>query len=107
MQSFFSRGKFPASINTTWVALIPKITSPMKIEEYRPISMVVCLYKIISKVLAGRIKPIMNDITNEAQSGFVQGRQIMDGVIVASEAVSWLKKRETRSIVKNRLHQSI
>lgn len=36
----------------------------------------------------------MNDITSEIQSGFVQDRQIMDGVIEASETVSWLKKKK-------------
>ena len=46
-------------LNVTWVSLIPKTDNPSSIEDYRPISMVGALYKIISKILATRLKEVM------------------------------------------------
>lgn len=65
VKSFFETGCFPKSINTTWVTLIPKKESANAIENFRSVSMVGCFYKIISKILAGRIKPLMNSIISE------------------------------------------
>lgn len=47
---------YPPEINTTWVKLIPKAKDAKKIGQFRPISMVGSLYKIISKILTLRIK---------------------------------------------------
>ena len=49
---FFVTGSSVRHVNVTWVTLIPKSENPTSIEEYRPISMVGALYKIISKILA-------------------------------------------------------
>ena len=58
-------------INITWVALIPKTKCPSSIEEYRPISMVGALYKIISKILSHRLKDVIDYLIDESQSAFV------------------------------------
>lgn len=54
-KSCFLHGRLPVAINTTWVTLELKISNPSKIEDYIPISMIGCLYKIISKVIANRL----------------------------------------------------
>lgn len=54
--------KFPNSINKTWVTLIPKSKSAKSVEDYRPVSMVGCLYKIISKVMSRRLRAVIGDI---------------------------------------------
>ena len=89
---FFESGHFPPEINLTWVALIPKIDEAVEIKDYRPISMVGCLYKLISKILANRVKLVMPGLVGETQSAFVSGRQILDGGLIANEVVWWLKK---------------
>ena len=76
----------------TWVVLVPKVDNAMEIKDFRPISMVGCLYKIIAKILANRLKRVMPALVGETQSTFVSGRQILDGALISNEAVWWLKK---------------
>lgn len=66
-----------------WVILIPKTTNPLAIDEYRSISMVGCIYEVISNLLTNRIKPQLTKLINETQSSFAHGRQIADGLIIA------------------------
>ena len=75
----------------TWVTLIPKVDDAQEIKDYRPISMVGCVYKVIVKILANRIKGVMNGLVGETQTAFVHGRQILDGALIACETVQWLK----------------
>ena len=69
-------GVMPSGINETYICLIPKVKSPQKITEYRPISLCNVIYKIISKVLANRLKSKLAEIIDESQSAFVPGRLI-------------------------------
>lgn len=77
---FFRSGYSARNINVTWVCLIPKIVAPICIDDYRPISMVGALYKIISKLLSSRLKVVIAPLIDESQSVFVRDRQILDGV---------------------------
>ena len=67
--------------------MAPKIDEAEEIKDFHPISMVGCLYKIISKILANRMKAVMPDLVGESQFAFVSGRQMLDGGLVASEVV--------------------
>lgn len=49
----------PASLNHTYIALIPKTAKPRKVLEFRPISLYNVMYKIVTKVIANRLKPII------------------------------------------------
>ena len=79
-------------LNITWVSLIPKVESPTAIEDFRPISMVGSLYKIIAKLLASRLKEVIAPLIDESHSAYVRNRQILDGVLIANESIRWLKK---------------
>lgn len=89
---FFENGTLPKAVNTTWVTLIPKIGGAKELKDFRPISMVGCIYKIIAKILAIRIKNVMPLLIGETQSAFVKERQILDGALIANENVHWAKK---------------
>ena len=81
-------------LNKTNVVLVPKTNRPSKMSEFRPVSLCNVTYKIISKVLANRLKPILDSIILENQSAFVPGRLIIDNVLVAFEIMHYLKKRK-------------
>eukprot|EP00253_Pinus_taeda_P014967 PITA_14967 len=82
-------------------ALIPKETNPRSFDRYRPISLCNSSYKIVAKLLANRIKPLLQHLISPAQGGFVQGRQIFDNVIQIQEALqSSFARKEQGMIVK-------
>ncbi|KAK3193601.1 hypothetical protein Dsin_024911 [Dipteronia sinensis] len=72
-------------INNTFIALIPKCGTPESLSDFRPISLVNYMYKILAKVLANILKVVMGDIISESQSAIVKNRHILD--------TSWLRKK--------------
>ena len=86
-------GVMPCGINETYICLIPKVKSPKKIMKYRPINLCNIIYKIISKVLANRLKCKLAEIIEESQSAFVSGRLISNNVLVAFETMHSIDQR--------------
>ncbi|XP_071739330.1 uncharacterized protein [Rutidosis leptorrhynchoides] len=86
-REFFDTGKLLKQINTTLVALIPKIDNLHKVSEFRPIACCNVLYKCISKILTNRIKSGLDKIVSCNQSAFIPGRSIHDNILVAQEVL--------------------
>jgi len=82
---FHRNGRLTKGINSTFIALILKVDSPQRLNDFRPISLVGSLYKILAKVLANRLRSVIGSIISDSQSAFIRGRQILDGILVANE----------------------
>ncbi|GAU25119.1 hypothetical protein TSUD_274080 [Trifolium subterraneum] len=89
---FHGNAKLPKGLLSYFVTLIPKVASPSLIGEFRPISLLGCLYKLIAKVLAGRLAKVMDLVVATTQSAFLVGRNLVDGVLVVNEVVDLAKK---------------
>ena len=72
----------------------------MEVSDFRPVSLVGSLYKVIAKVLSKRVKLVLPRPIGETQIAFVSGRQILDGALVANEIVHWLKKKKSGVLAK-------
>nr|GEZ45442.1 RNA-directed DNA polymerase, eukaryota [Tanacetum cinerariifolium] len=93
---FATRFQAPATnrwCNSSFVALIPKINDPKIVNDYRPISLIGNIYKVVTKVLANRLSTI-SDIISDVQSAFLPNRQILDGPFIINELLSWCKHKK-------------
>lgn len=82
-----------------FVTLIPKVSSPMDLKDFRPIFLLGCLYKLLAKVLARRLERVMNSIITPAQSAFLKGRHLVDGVLAINELVDYAKKAKKECLI--------
>lgn len=61
-KEFYRLGRLPKAVCASFMAFIPKNSSPQGLHEYRPISLIGCLYKMLAKVLAGRLKNVLGNV---------------------------------------------
>ncbi|XP_058733449.1 uncharacterized protein LOC131605067 [Vicia villosa] len=78
----------------SFIALIPKTENPQGLEEYQPICLIGSIYKIISKLLARRLRKVIDKLISKSQTTFVSGRQILDGVLVTNEIIDLAKRKK-------------
>jgi hypothetical protein len=83
----------PHDINKTFLVLIPKCKNPSSPKDFRPISLCNVVMKIVTKVIANRLKATLVDVIDIEQSAFVKGRLITDNALIAMECFHWLKKK--------------
>ena len=98
-REFFEHNRFVKSLNATFLVLVPKRRTVEDLKDLRPISLVGGLYKILTKVLANRIKRVMRLIISQSQNVFVEGRQILDVVLISNEAVDSVLRRKENGLL--------
>ncbi|XP_023747217.1 uncharacterized protein LOC111895365 [Lactuca sativa] len=99
VEDFFITSHFPKGCNSSFIALIPKITSRKFVSGFRPISPIGCQYKIIGKLLANRLSLVIGSCISPEQSAFIKGRNILDGPVIPNEIMEWYRKRKSKLLV--------
>ena len=89
-ESINKRGVLKA-FNTTFITLVTKEVGADIHDKFRPIALCNVIYKIISKVIANHLKPLLLRLIISEQLRFVEGRKILDGVILVHEIIHSLK----------------
>jgi mannosylglycoprotein endo-beta-mannosidase len=92
--AMFCTGRASASINKGLITLIPKAGDRAKLNNWRPITLLGSTYKVLAKILAGRVKVALTHIIKPNQTGFVEGRNIIDNTFMAQEALEWAEESE-------------
>ncbi|PKU86740.1 Putative ribonuclease H protein [Dendrobium catenatum] len=93
VKSFFYKCYMPNGVKATALAIVPKFKNATDISDYRPIALCNVFYKIITKVLAERMKPLMCLIVKDNQAGFVKSRVSTDNILLASDLLSYAGKK--------------
>lgn len=93
VQQFFQTGYLPREINQALITLLPKSENACTMKEFRLIACCSVFYKIISKVLANRIRKVLDAIIGGSQSAFVQGRLIFDNIVLNHELVKGYQRK--------------
>ena len=98
-EEFFQHCKFEKSLNATFIALIPKKNDASNIQDFRSISLVGSIYKILAKVLANQLKVVLDQLISESQNSFVRDRQILDFVLIANKCVDSQVKSKILEVI--------
>nr|GEV03226.1 hypothetical protein [Tanacetum cinerariifolium] len=85
---FFDYSSFPRGCNSSFIALISKNQDPKFVNDYRPISLIGSLYKVVTKILANRLSMVISDLISNVQTAFLPNRQIQDGPFIINELLS-------------------
>lgn len=99
---FFRSGRLLKQWNATTLVLIPKFPNAERMSDFRPISCLNTLYKVIAKLLASRLKWLLPQVISSSQSAFMPGRLLAENVLLATELVQGYKRKniEPRAMLK-------
>lgn len=98
-EEFFSRGEMSKAMKSTFIVMISKREKAFHLGDYKSISLVNSLNKIISKVLSIRLRKVMGEIVSSTQNTFIPGRQILDGVLIVNKCVDVRKQSRMKGVV--------
>lgn len=101
VRDFNKWGTMNWRLKSTFISLIPKKNVVEEIRDFRPIGLMNSIYKMISKVLAERLKQVLPTVISHQQSAFIKGRQILDCALLVNECIdSKIRSRKPRVIFK-------
>ncbi|KAK1694231.1 hypothetical protein QYE76_010928 [Lolium multiflorum] len=92
IKEFFATGHMPELVNEIVIVLIPKKDNPELLSDFRPISLCNVLYKVVSKCLVNRLRPLLHDIISPTQSAFIPGQLITDNALIAFDGIHAITK---------------
>lgn len=84
----------PEYLYRTHIVLIPKITGPETLGNYRPISLCKTVYTVVTKVIMARLRPYLEKLISSLQSAFVPGRKGIDNAIIIQELIHSISRKK-------------
>ncbi|XP_042939346.1 uncharacterized protein LOC122274369 [Carya illinoinensis] len=93
VHDFFRGNPIPKFFSSSFLVLIPKIENPKSFDKFRPISLCSVFYKTCSKLLVGRLAPLLPRIVSQEQGAFIQGRSILENISLTQEMVQSINKK--------------
>lgn len=99
VQDFCHSGKFSNGLNSSFICLIPKEEPTSSILDYRPISLINCVLKIMLKVLSLRLGQYIPFLVLEVQSGFIRSRNITNCFLITQEVVHSLQSKRVNGFI--------
>ncbi|OMO94467.1 reverse transcriptase [Corchorus capsularis] len=96
IQEIFATSSMPDSWKRFLIVLVPKINNPESIRLFRPISLGNTCYKIVTKIVASRIKGTLNDLISPFQGTFLEGGRASDNIILAQEVMHTAKTSKAK-----------
>ncbi|XP_071687637.1 uncharacterized protein [Rutidosis leptorrhynchoides] len=96
---FWLHSEISKGCNASFFTLIPKKSNPIGFNEYRPICLIGCYYKILTKLLSNRLAKIIHKIIGSEQTAFLKGRNILDSVLIANEIIDELKRKKQKGLI--------
>ena len=99
VQRFAEGGSWPKGTNASFITLVPKVVNPQHLNDFRSISLVECVYKIVSKILSSRLKRVLNKVIDLRQTASLEGRGLLDSVLVANETIEKVKRKKKECVV--------
>ncbi|KAL8123355.1 hypothetical protein AgCh_011356 [Apium graveolens] len=88
---FSQSGSIPAVMNSSFIALVPKVVQPRSVSDYSPISLINSSSKILTKLIVERLNVVMDKLVSKNQFGFIKGRQSSDSILLINEVCHSLK----------------
>lgn len=96
----FHKGVLDVSrLNYGIITLLPKVADASKIQQYRPICLLNCIYKWITKVLTLRLSPFAERLICREPTAFMKNRNIMSGVMALHEILHETKRQKRVGVV--------
>lgn len=95
IQDFFGTSFLPATANATILSLVPKFPGASKITDFCPIACLNTIYKVISRLLVAKLKPILQPFILPCQTAFIKDRLLVENTVLASELVNGYHKNKS------------
>nr|GEX03201.1 putative RNA-directed DNA polymerase, eukaryota, reverse transcriptase zinc-binding domain protein [Tanacetum cinerariifolium] len=98
VEYFFETGLFAEGYNSSFIALIPKVADAKLVNDFRPISLIGCIHKVVTKILANWLSLVIVDLVSDTQSAFIANRHILDGPFILNEILHWCKRKNKQAM---------
>ncbi|KAJ4747435.1 RNA-directed DNA polymerase (reverse transcriptase)-related family protein [Rhynchospora pubera] len=99
VNSFYDGTLQLVKLNKACISLIPKNKNAKLVTQYRPISLVNCSAKILTKMLTNRLELVMDSLIENTQAGFMKGRYILDNAVLAHEIIHDCKTSRQQGVI--------